>query len=99
MRDCIISEVYFQHESMSDDFRNEPLVLRRISFGQRNTEVRARGETGNKPRQSFAVPALEKLVGVMDVAFLGRFFMMNKVVGITNFSCRYVNTHMQFSHL
>lgn len=45
MRDCIISEVYFQHESMSDDFRNEPLVLRRISFGQRNTEARAREET------------------------------------------------------
>lgn len=35
----------------------------------------------------------------MDVAFLGRFFMVTKVVGITNFSCRYVNTHMQFSHL
>lgn len=35
MRDCIISEVYFQHESMSDDFRNEPWVLRRVSFGQK----------------------------------------------------------------
>lgn len=52
MRECINSEVYFQHDSTSDHFRNESLVLTKVFakenfLRQRNTEVSAREEAGH----------------------------------------------------